>query len=255
MKTKKQKTEVVIETAVNVVEAIEVMEAVVEKPAPLKNKERYMAITGKSEADYANFATQVGRKMHINYLDKLVCEKFGIYTVAHLNLMVTVMPNEEPWEAYCEYVLKNSENPLEIAELWRRCKGDAESWMSRESIIDTFLSPFPKENFEQHGDKNWLTDVSKSWFDKKGLPLDTQIKEMNSVYGLEEDMAVGFDDVIDFVRKYRRNEYRNPEALRLKVIEARFKEITSFQIKEYYVEHLMKSCRPVYSFTDETVPF
>lgn len=225
------------------------------KVTNMKNKERYLMVTGKTESDYEVFATQVGRRMHINSLDKLVCEKFGIYTVAHLNMIVTVLPNEEPWEAYAKYVLDNSENPLEIAELWLRCKADADSWMSRESIIDTFLSPFPKENFEQHGDKNWLSDVSKSWFSKEGLPLDTQIKEMNSVYGFEEELQIGFDDVIEFVRTYRRNEYRNPEQIRLKEIEARFKEITTFQIKDYYVEHLIKMCRPSYNFTDETLPF
>lgn len=225
------------------------------KVTNMKNKERYLLVTGKTESDYEAFATQVGRRMHINSLDKLVCEKFGIYTVGHLNMIVTVLPNEEPWEAYAKYVLENSENPLEIAELWLRCKADADSWMSRESIIDTFLSPFPKENFEQHGDKNWLSDVSKSWFLKEGLPMDTQIKEMNSVYGFEEELQIGFDDVIEFVRTYRRNEYRNPEQVRLKEIEARFKEITTFQIKDYYVEHLIKMCRPSYTFTDETVPF
>lgn len=220
----------------------------------MRNRDRYMATTGKSESDYANFATQVGRKMHINYLDRLICEKYSIYVVAHLNLSPTIVPNEEPWEKYYEYVLENSNNPLELAELWVRAKADADSFQSRESIMDTFLKPFPKENFEQHGDKNWVVDVSKSWFDKKGLPMDTQIKEMNSVHGLEEDMAIGFDDVIEFVRKFRRNEYRNPEFLRMKEVEKRFKEITGFQIKDYYVEHLLKACRPQV-IVEETVPF
>jgi hypothetical protein len=144
--------------------------------------------------------------------------------------------------------------PLELAQLWKISKAESDSWMCKKSIIDEFLTPFPKENFEQHGDKNWLPDVSKSWFDKKGLKLDTQIKEMNSVHSFEEELAIGFDDVIEFVRSYKRNEYRNPEWMRMKEIEARFKELTTFQLKEYYVEHLEKACCPRYNFGD-IVPF
>ncbi|MEA5257213.1 hypothetical protein VB264_05400 [Arcicella aquatica] len=40
--------------------------AVKEQSKVRKNMERYIQLTGKSEADYNAWATQVGRQMHIN---------------------------------------------------------------------------------------------------------------------------------------------------------------------------------------------
>jgi len=84
--------------------------------ARLRNMERFIQATGKNQADYQAWASQVGRQMHINSLDRLICAKLGIYTVAHLAKLSTRLPDIFWNEAQLdEYLLEHSQNPLELA--------------------------------------------------------------------------------------------------------------------------------------------
>lgn len=213
-----------------------------------RNLERFIAATGKTEADYQAWATEVGKRMHINNLDKLVCAKLEIYTVAHLNYILTELPVAILENEVDEYLLEHSNNPLELARLWASTMSDAQAWSCKESTIANSLACFPKSDFEKWGDKNHLVDISRSWFKSDGLHLDTQAAEMSENSGYEIEVQ----DLIDFVMKHRPRTYRNPAELKLKRIEARWKEVVGFSIKDYYVEHLMKMC----GFEkNEVVPF
>lgn len=216
-----------------------------------KNMDRFMAATGKTEAEYYAYATEVGQRMHINSLDKLICAKYDMYTVSHLAFRMLSLPEGIDPDKIDEYILENSQNPLELAVLWKKTKANAESWISKESELSDLLKPFPKGDFETHGDPNWLPDVSKSWFKKQGANLDVQLMEINDTSSLLFTM----DELIAFVRAYRPASYVNPEQQRLQVIEEKFKELTTFRIKPYYVEHLMKSCNYSETIASEDLPF
>lgn len=80
-----------------------------------KNMERYILMTGKSEAEYNAWATQVGRQMHIN---KLICAKMNIYNISHLSYLNTEINEYMTTEQVEAYLFENSVNPLEIGKLF-----------------------------------------------------------------------------------------------------------------------------------------
>ena len=228
------------------------MEANTATPVRARNCERFIEATGKTEAEYQAWASQVGRQMHINTHDRLICAKLGIYTVAHLPQLPTRIP-EGMWnEAEVdEHLLVHSENPLELARLWQSYRAEANAYMSIEVVLHECLRPFPKDDFTQNGDANWLPDVSKSWFKKTGLNLDVQVDEINEM----APFVITMDDVLEFVRKWKPGAFVSPPAIMLERIEERWKELTTFKIKDYYVEHLIKSAMIVQAYSTEETPF
>lgn len=217
-----------------------------------RNRERFIAATGKTEQEYQAWASQVGRQMHINTLDRLICAKLGIYTVAHLAQLPTRLPDVF-WDEkqMDEYLLEHSENPLELAKLWQYYRNETRLFISAESVLAEYLNPFPKGDFERWGDPNNLSDVSKSWFKKSAVNLDVQVDEINEV----APIRITIDDVIDFVRKWKPGRYQSPAQEMLERIEERFKEVTTFRIKDYYAEHLIKSSMLIHSPSTEETPF
>lgn len=217
-----------------------------------RNLERFIATTGKTEKEYYEWASQVGRQMHINNLDRLVCAKLGIYTVAHLPQLITDLPEGLYDEADIdEYLINNSENPLELAKMWCSYRNEARMYVSVESVLAEYLAPIRKEDFERWGDSNHLAEVSKSWFKKTATNLDVQIDEINEVAPIQ----VTIEAAIEFIKKWKPGTYKSPFQEALGRIEARFKEITTFRIKEYYAEHLIKSSMLVHATQTDEVPF
>lgn len=215
---------------------------------PKRNLNRFIEATGKSEADYDKWAKEVGKKMHIGTLDRLVCEKFGVYVISHLSLLPSELPNDIDFNDSAE-IIDNTRNPYELAKMWQDTKANAESWVCKESVLAEKLNVFPKEDFERWGDKNYLSDVSKKWFDKDAIHLDVAVETLNC----DSSVKITIEDVIEFVKTYKPNTYKNPMQLMNERIEARFKEVTTFRIKDYYVEHLVKACE--YSNNEITTPF
>ena len=215
-----------------------------------RNMERFMATTGKSEREYESWAKEVGRRMHINTLDKIVCATAEIYTAAHLVYRLTEMPDGIGEGEADAYLIENSNNAYELAKLWLKTKADADAWICKESWIANTLSCFPKVDFESWGDRNCLADVGRGWFRADGLHLDTQAQEMTEMSGFE----IEIQDLVDFVMKFKPGTYRNPAQIKLKQIEARFKSVTTFGIKDYYVQHLILVCQ-YEGMSDDSLPF
>ena len=218
-----------------------------------RNIDRFLEATGKTEKDYYTWATEVGRRMHINKLDGLVCAKLEIYTVAHLVNRPTLIPEGMPESEVDDFLGIHSENPYELAMLWKKVKGDAESWVSKESILNEWLTGIRKEDFERWGDKNHVADISKKWWSKEGLALDTRLQEINEMCLLMEEITT--EDAIDFIRAHRPGGYVNPAQKLVKHIEERFKLVTTFRIKDYYVEHLLKMCQTIQTEEVADLPF
>jgi len=218
-----------------------------------RNVERFIASTGKTENEYTAWATEVGRKMHINKLDAIVCAKLGIYTIAHLPYRPTELPELMTEKDAVAYLRENSVNPYELAKTWLDAKADAKSFVSKYTILNERLHAFPKTDFEQFGDKNHLGSVSKSWFRKEGINLDVQLMEINNMNLYGEWISI--EDAIDFVMTFRPGAYRNPAQLLQEFVEYRFKELTSFAIKDYYVQHLIQMCEVTQVRENDDVPF
>ncbi|MBO0933918.1 hypothetical protein [Fibrella aquatilis] len=228
------------------------MEATTATVPPRTNLERFQAATNGSIADYQAWASQVGRKMHIGNLDRTICERMGIYTVAHLAQLPTPLPDGiDTEEQEHSYLLEHSTNPLELARMWQTARFDAEMHLSIEVVLSMHLRPFPKENFERWGDRNCLGDVSKSWFKKTGLELDVQIQEILEI----APVPVSIEDAIAFVKSWKPNGYVSPPAWLQARIEERFQSLTGFRIKDYYAEHLMRSALINHPALTDDVPF
>lgn len=227
------------------------METLTETPVRVRNRERFIQATGKTENDYQAWASQVGRQMHINTLDRLVCAKLGVYTVAHLAQLPTELPEDMHDEARVdEYLIANSENPLELAKLWKQYSNEAGMFLSVETVLAEYLNPFPKGDFERWGDANHMDGVAKQWFRKGGVNLDVQVDEINEV----APIRVTIDDVIEFVTKWKPGRFKSGVQETLEQVEERFKEVTTFKIKDYYAEHLLRSSMLTRLPSDE-VPF
>lgn len=220
----------------------------------LRNMERFLEATGKTQQDYFKWATEVGRRMHINKLDALVCAKMEVYAVSHLVNRPTVIPDGLAMGEVDEFLMVHSENPFELATLWIKTKADAENWVSKESILNEWLTGIRKEDFEHYGDKNHAGDVSRKWWVKDSVALDAKLLEINGMQLLNAEIT--FEDAIDFIKANKPGSWKNPAFALVQRIEERFKQATTFRIKEYYVEHLLKSCQvAVGAENDDDLPF
>jgi hypothetical protein len=206
---------------------------------------------GSTNEDYVAFARATARKVHVSRMDQIVCEVSKVYSVNHL------VHTQAELEFYMtevdtrEYVLEHSINAYQIGLIWKELKADAEGYYSKTCVIDEFLGQFTKGSFERFGDVNWSKDVHRGWFSEKGLALDVALMEMNSSSGFVIEM----DDLIDFVKTYRRNEYVSSARKKQQFLEDKWKGLFGFNIRDYYVEHLIKVCEFVGEIEDNEVPF
>jgi hypothetical protein len=212
---------------------------------------RFVEKTGGSSDDWSS---DVGRRIHINKLDALVCAKLNIYTVAHLShIRATPVPEGLPLNEHDTYLIDHSENIYELSKLYVAASMNAEAWTCKESILNMFLTPFPKTDFERWGDANNLGSVARSWFRKDGTPLDVKIAEINELSFYCEEITI--QDAIDFVMKYRSGTFKNPYALIRERVAERFRSVTSFHVKDYYLEHIINMCEIRLNTPDGDCPF
>jgi hypothetical protein len=178
----------------------------------MKNSERFLQKNeGLTQNDYQTWATEVGRKNHINKCDKKVSAKFG-------------KPTDELIQVSMNYLEALSAEKIDL---------------SIEGIIASNLSPFPKANFEKWGDKNFLKDVSSGYFDNAGLPLDIQANEMIEMYSLLLDEQEVIQEIINFVSTYRKGTYITQYKQKLQSAIDDFYTLTGFEPKDYYCQHLI----------------
>lgn len=216
------------------------------------NAMRHLAkYKGSNELDYIDFAKTTARKVQISKMDQIVCEYSGIYSINHLQYTQAEINEYMSVEEVREWEIENSNNAYQLAKIWKELRADADAYYSKECVIDEFLSQFPKSSFERFGDKSWLKDLHRGWFSEKGLSLDVQLQEMVSSSGL----SIEIDDIIEFVKTYKRGEYVSKASKKLKALEQKWKDLFGFGIKEYYVEHLVKVCEFVAIIETTDVPF
>jgi hypothetical protein len=216
------------------------------------NAERHTAkYEGSNNEDYVRFARQTAMKVQVSKMDTEVCKILGLYSVAHLvHTQLEIEYYIDEFEAE-KYIIDHSNNALQLGLLWLKLKADTDAICDKMSVIDAYLSPFPKESFRRFGDVNWLKDVWKGWFSEKGICLDVQAIEIREVGGI----SVEIDDLISFVMNYKRGEYKSETVKMKEKIEVKWKDLFGFGIRDYYVEHLMKISNYSNVLGDVYVPF
>lgn len=198
------------------------------------NFERHIKKHGEG-SDYESFAKRTAQKVTISRHDGFLCEKFNVYTIAHLAFVNATVP-EHVDLSNPEQIIDTTTNPYELAKMWKDLEADARNYVSKETVISEKFYGFKKADLERWGDKNW--NISKKWFFEDAIALDVKVEALSEECGME----INIDDVLEFVKSYRPGEYKNPRLQLKEKVEEKFKEVTGFQIKDYYAEHLIKSC-------------
>lgn len=202
------------------------------------NFERHLVkYEGSTEADYIEFSKRTARKVSISRCDTFICEKFGVYAIAHLPYINSELPDGTDLRNPNE-IVEATNNPYDLAKMWVDIEADAMNYEGKEAAIHQYIHFIKKTDFERFGDKNHLSDVSKKWFDDRAVEIDVKVEEVSALTGFD----ISIDDVIEFVKQWKPGAYQNPFQLLRKRIEERFKEITGFGLKDYYAEHLIASC-------------
>ncbi|WP_019986299.1 hypothetical protein [Rudanella lutea] len=184
---------------------------------------------GATEEDYNRFASQVGQRIDNSHKHQQLL-RFAMQFIP-----VTIIPAFiEPHEAG-DLVRTSSQNPMELATIYLELLAEERNDFSKEGAINEHLRPFPKENFERWGDKNWLTDVAKSWFHAEGTPLDVQAMEISDYYNGE----VTENDLIEFVIQWKPGKYRTVHRRQLDDLEKRWLELFGFKLSKRYAEALV----------------
>jgi hypothetical protein len=188
-----------------------------------------------SEVDYVAFAKRTAQKVTISRLDTALCEKFNVYSIAHLAYIDYLLPDFVDLADPAK-IIAATNNPYELAKMWEDVRHDAESYVDKNTVINDSFHGLKESDLERWGDKNW--NISKKWFYADAIALDVKVEALTAENGIE----ISIDDVLDFVKSYKPGGYINPRKQLLNEIESKFKEICGFSIKPYYSEHLIKSC-------------
>jgi hypothetical protein len=83
--------------------------------------------------------------------------------------------------------------------------------------------------------------VSRKWWKAEATSLDGVLHEINDMELLNEEIS--FEDAIEFIKSYKPGGYVNPVWGLVARVERRFKEVTTFRLKSYYVDHLLNMCQ------------
>lgn len=197
---------------------------------------RFLA-EGKTEEEYYAWSKLCGLKASHSYKDSLLCERFDVQTVSEFG---TWQPIDDlglqSLEELNHYILFECRNPADLALCYLELLRSQPDDHSIDGFLNANLRPFPKKSFLRFGDKNWLSDVSPSWFKADGLPIDVQAMELSEGFGRE----ISPDDIITFVTTYRKGAYRPAHEQMIRAYEDTWSDLCGFRLTEKYAEHLGK---------------
>jgi hypothetical protein len=137
-------------------------------------------------------------------------------------------------EDYTSSVISTSENPAEIAQVWKI--QPQETLSGKEEVIKENLGRMPIDGIYQFGDRNNVTKGNiLNYVSPKGQPIDVQAQEMANNSGLD----ITPQDIVDFIAKYPNGKNTaRPENGARKQLEAKFKALTGLELTEDFAEDL-----------------
>ena len=108
-----------------------------------------------------------------------------------------------------EYTLENTNNPIEVVEVYARQKPEGQPLSTVEQMIaEMGIGKITPESFKKYGDKNNIdSSIVFAYFKgkrgQKALPIDVVAKEMSDHYGVEIEPQ----DIVDFMVRFPKGEY------------------------------------------------
>ena len=222
----------------------------------MKHLSQFIDRTNGTEADYQKWATECGIKASHSYKDRQLGDKFMVNSLAEFSTWEALnLEGCTSWKKVHNKILEECENPADLAACYLELIADVKADYSKAGFLNNNLSPFPRTSFINFGDKNWVTDVSAAWFDTNGVALDVQAMELSGMFGKE----ISIDDIIGFVRDFRKGKYRSAYEIYLKRYEERWMDWCGFKLTRKYAEHLRDilegKVEKVEDLTTEAVPF
>jgi hypothetical protein len=222
----------------------------------MKHLTQFIDRTNGTEQDYKKWATECGIKASHSYKDRQLKEKFMVESLAEFSTWEALdLEGCNSWKKIHNKILEECENPADLAACYLELLNDVKADYSKAGFLNDNLSPFPRTSFIQFGDKHWISDVSAAWFSAEGVALDVQAMELSGMFGKE----ISIDDIICFVRDYRKGKYKSAYQIYLQRYEERWMDWCGFRLTKKYAEHLTKvldeSIEVVENEKTESVPF
>ncbi len=196
---------------------------------------KFVQRTGKTPEEYYTWASECGEKASFNYKNRKICAKFGLESINDMvnykSLDCSDIQNENELH---EFILERCENVSELAASYIEVKQQWRDYEDKNDFIQANLSKFPKASFERWSDINLISQVSPSWFDSKGIPLDVQAEALSEAFYVE----ISIQDLVDHVLNFKKGKYVNPQHILIGRYLAKLEEMCGFSISEKYALHL-----------------
>lgn len=191
--------------------------------------------TGLDENAYYEWAKLCGQRASHSYKDRQICELLGIEAIDELQTYKPIdCEGLTTIEELNQFILNECGNPADLAASYLEILSIQDVDTSIDGLIDAHLTTTTRESFERWGDANRLSDVSPSWFEKAGTPLDVQAMNISETVGRE----ITENDIVEYLITYRKNKYKSPSQITIEKYEIRFEQLVGFRITEKYAEHL-----------------
>lgn len=201
----------------------------------MKHLTQFIDRTKGTEQEYKKWATECGIKASHSRNDRKLGEKFMVNSLAEFKTWEALdLEGCTSWKKVHNKILDECKNPADLAACYLELLNDTKADYSKAGFLNDNLSPFPRTSFIQFGDKNWISDVSSAWFQNDGVSLDVQAQELSGMFGKE----ISIDDIICFVRDFRKGKYKSAYQIYLERYEERWLELVGFKISKKYAEHL-----------------
>jgi hypothetical protein len=191
--------------------------------------------TGKTPEEYYTWARQCGLKGSNNRFDRVLAEKLELEDIAELwHFSPMQVPDGLNLQDLSGYIYQHCTNPAEMAACYLELRDCFREYSDKNDFIQANLSGFPRASFLRWSDKNLMPQVSRAWFDDKGLALDVQAEILTGAYFSE----ISIQDIVDFVLEYKKGKYINEKQVLIARYRDRVAELCGFKVTEQYIEHL-----------------
>jgi len=192
----------------------------------MKNLEKFLLKNpGKTESDYREWATNCGKAGFESRMDRAV-----LLALAQCRWKNTFGASSR--EEYHQNLVQYSKNPLEIMQHYLNLHRERPDEFSKGFVIETFLQPFPKKDYERWGDKNNMRQVARKWFDANGVHLDVQCIALCEYFNNE----ITEEDVIEHITS---EPYRTENEKWIQDVEQMWKATYGFKITREYAEGIL----------------
>ena len=192
----------------------------------MKNLEKFLLKNpGKTESDYREWATNCGKAGFESRMDRAV-----LLALAQCRWKNTFGASSR--EEYHQNLVQYSKNPLEIMQHYLNLHRERPDEFSKGFVIEKFLQPFPKKDYERWGDKNNMRQVARKWFDANGVHLDVQCIALCEYFNNE----ITEEDVIEHITS---EPYRTENEKWIQDVEQMWKATYGFKITREYAEGIL----------------